>query len=255
MQFDKSKHVFHIYGMRRTGNHAVINWLMQGTTGSILFCNDLNENDLPTDSVTKRFKPGVGTSNIIASYEDVKVDGRSWNIPPSVYGAYQQQYQILILRDPFNLLASRYVWKFAEGKQFREDKRYRERIIALWKENARAFLRWKSEAHPERVPVNYNFWTYRPDYREQLAAQLNMRHAHRGMYDVKEFGGGSSFEGTLVRPKKQERHLAQNRYTTRFKVLLENPNYRAIFTDSELLELSKQIFGTIPGTQELFPRQ
>lgn len=250
MQHTTTDYLCHIYGMRRTGNHAIINWLVQGLGGSVLFCNDVREQaSSPLQAATKRFKPGFGKHNLIVSYEDVAMNKFEPPYAKSVYGDYRNYRQVLILRDPFNLLASRYVWRFAEGKAFRENPHYRKYVIGRWKDNARVFLKWKAERDEQKIAVNYNRWTYSTGYREALARQLGMQHAHRGIREVKAFGGGSSFEGTKRLAENTFTKESENRYTTRFRALLNNEDYRGIFKDSEIMTLSQQIFGTIPGTE------
>ena len=117
-----------IYGMRRTGNHAIIGWLKQnfdnkyGAT-NVVFLNDVvNNHSLKGDAFNIRINELIekNTNVVIISYEDEVVEF-------SRLDSNIDRIKISLLRDIFNLSASRY--KANTGSAMRIDEKFVERWI------------------------------------------------------------------------------------------------------------------------------
>ena len=100
--------------MRRTGNHAIIDWIKGQQTGKIEFWNDLKVN---INALRQKYEnlrenyPFVKKDCLIRSYEDYTL-ARYYKLEfESKYDLYfgksGTRYEVLILRDTFNLFASR----------------------------------------------------------------------------------------------------------------------------------------------------
>ncbi len=242
---------YQVHGMHRTGNHIIITSIMKGRPGNVVLCNDLRIGEHPIDSYMKLMRFGKGTAAIISGYEDMP--HQEWDTAEHVewYGHTAAIHQIIILRDPFNLLASRYVWKFPQGRRFREDGAYRHKVVDLWKDHARTYLEWEQRQPEGKVTytaVNYNRWIQDRSYREAQARILDLNDPHIGLGETPDFGGGSSFNGRDRTPE------VSSRYTQRFFDLLDQADFTRIFRDSELLDLSDRIFGRLEGVDVLLKK-
>ena len=105
------------------------------------------------------------------------------------------RFDMLIVRDPFNLLASKLRWAYGD--------RYKPSLDSLfetrdrWKAHAQEYL---GDTHhlPQRLNVSYNAWFTDPAYRKALAHTLGVDWTDRGLNKVARWGPtvwGDSFDG------------------------------------------------------------
>lgn len=188
---------------------------------------------------------------LMVNYEDHRVDAEV-NCPrcliqnhSSIVGTALDTRYLLCLRDPFNLFASRI-------KQY-EDRVGREEIIRkarvttdLWKNHAREFT-GRTRFLPNLITVNYNEWVKQEEYRRDLADRLGVSYKGEDWNRTTHEGGGSTFDKKTIE-KADDMKLFE-----RWKAVREDPVYRGLFRDREILELSEEIFGRIPGTEEFHP--
>lgn len=239
---------YQVHGMRRTGNHAIINWIIKGRAGNVIFCNDLDPGRHPATAPMKRLRRGPGEAAIITSYEDLPSAAFDREPHEAWYGRCKAVHHILILRDPFNLFASRFVWKRFRGDLFRDDPAHRAEVIATWKDHARTYLAWQQDGGQDGVfrhALNYNSWVADASYRNDMGRRLGLTSANEGLSEVTNYGGGSSFEGTNTSATDGLRYLQ------RFTKVIGDPAFAVIFRDRELVDLAQRIFGDIPRVDEL----
>lgn len=241
------KRLVRLLGIQRSGNHAIVGWLLNNLGGKVIFCNDLSLGQHPRNAPMKKLRWRKGSGSVIVSYENYQFDELGPVQRPEWYGSTRSVHDILLIRDPFNLFASHYVWPFPQGVKFREDRSHRQRIIDLWKSNARSFLQFQGQADSTVLCISYNHWLEDADYREQCARSLGMDKASKS-HEVMDFGGGSSFEGISSSD-------GNRKYLQRFLSLVGNEDFRSIFVDHELIALSERIFGQVEGTQELLNQE
>ena len=136
---------FRVVGLRRTGNHAIINWILQQVDGTVVFVNDIFINENPFRTVVEVFESQdpdfywranriksnplyagedyldnlrkeanrdfIPKDLLIFSLEDYRLklmDVKRYQKRHLLYfGNSKEKTDILILRDPYNLLASR----------------------------------------------------------------------------------------------------------------------------------------------------
>ena len=193
---------FLVHGMKRSGNHAVIEWMR--AQGRFVFCNNLipiapilrGEKTMPAPrdfAEWEREKVGAeaGGADVCASLEDHPLDIRPFvALPPG-------GVQILIVRDPANLFASR----IRKGRRLDHPAYPREagpllsRVVAGWKAHAREFL-GLSAVLPGHVGVFFNAWFSDAEYRRLLSERLGLEFSDAGFARVASTGGGSSFDRT-----------------------------------------------------------
>jgi hypothetical protein len=254
-----------VIGLRRSGNHAIIGWITdQGKDqGKVKSINDLplNENpyrhdyeysmdhypEYPKMIESKRllslgnFEP---LSYLIYNYEDHEISRIMSSIPERKHDLYlgktNKRFDLLLLRDPFNLFASRIKGGFFTVKS------HRKNFIDMWLSYAKEFVGETNKLVNKKVCVSYNQWICDDSYREQLANQLGLNFTDTGFDKVRTQGKGSSFDGTY-KGSAQDLNLQE-----RWKHYESDPIYQKIIRNQEVLEYSKQIFGVIPGTEQFY---
>ena len=246
----RNKSLYTFAGVRRSGNHAIIHWMMRNMSGCTSFCNDVWLNQDPSKATLKKMKLGINSRrNVIISYEDRLPDFSDSLYNSDHVGHISNQYHIIILRDQFNLFASRMSWKYKQGTCFKKNVNYRKKIIDIWKSHALQFLEWEQGSESSaivRVPINFNEWYVNKHYRKTIGQQLALDGNQTNVGAIHDYGGGSSFDGMNVRAGKQLDVLC------RYKNLLQDHDFKSIFEDKELITLSTKIFGHIPGTDVLY---
>lgn len=294
-----------VIGQMRSGNHVIVDWLksLYGQR-SVCFLNNILHGDCDpflncegfdhthaVRPIKRRDLKAVDRDVLILSYEDRKsldqgdvdlltsVQGQEYAQGLAAYiGNSRHRFDVVIVRDPFNCLASRLaLLRQRGGMGGLEDIGM---IKHHWKAIARLISAPVVKGDRERVVISYNRWLVDQAYRSDLAGRL-LATADQGIPEqISRYGGGSSFAvetenvtpltlGDLIRkaPKvlslhrwkylalyaRRLRHrpTANNdQFLNRWQLLASDGEFRALMADQELLELSESIFGEIPGTRQ-----
>ena len=254
-----------IAGLRRTGNHAIISWLVeqQKEKGIIYYLNNVKVNENPYRckyqnlvyyypqhqwAIEQYKKQAEGEfilrDCLVYSYEDYslkQVFSDRFERKHDLYlGKTAQRYDLLILRDPFNLLASRLKNNFLSVHSRQQS------FIDFWIEYAKEYLGETNYLKHNKVCINYNLWKCDRDYRQELAQKLGIDFTDAGINKVLSHGGGSSFDG-----KNLDGNATAMDTNNRWQHFIKDPIYRQLINNKELLDYSQQIFGYIPGTEKL----
>lgn len=273
-----NKKEFRVLGLRRSGNHAIINWIGKQVSGNSVFINHvrplenpyrdqyesqlllgrkLPEGDWKYKNIDwwKREKEGRFSYKdcLLYSYEDQeinKVSNNSFERKHDLYlGKSEERFDVVVMRDPFNLFASRLKTKPREnGPNFSMLEVYSRKysLPELWVSYAKECIGETSLLTHKKVFINYNRWFIDTRYRKELAAQLNINFSDHGFNDVSISGRGSSFDGV-----KHVGEAYKMDVLNRWKFFVDNPIYRELLSTEGVLEYSTKLFGDIPGT-ELF---
>lgn len=236
------KSFYRISGMRRSGNHALINWVLKQLPGATCYNNNMGPFHPPEDTLIKKFSiRSFSKFNLLVSLEDKWTKDAFLDYDPLKFGGSKRQFDILILRDPYNMFASRWVWKDEFGSLFRENPEHQKMIIEIWKDHARKFLVWIKEAENDQgktsLAINYNRWFIDKSYRKEIAKKLELKFTDAGKEDVSNYGHGSSFNGRDLHKKASNLKVLE-----RWKGTIEDPEYRKLFEDLELRNLANSIF-------------
>lgn len=255
-----------IIGLKRTGNHAIINWIKKQQTGVIWNINDVpvNKNphrhryeylkfeypfkQIPLKKIAQCKKEAKGEFSkkdcLLYSYEDhtlTQIASPHFERMHDLYlGKSLERYDVLILRDPFNLLASRLKSNFTKVKARNQT------FTELWISYAKEFLGETEYLKHNKICINYNRWFQDIDYRKQLASQLKSKFSDKGINQISGIGKGSSFDNLDFQGKAFQMDVFN-----RWRNFSADQSFLNQLNDRELLEYSKQIFGHIPGTEEL----
>lgn len=226
--------VFLFYGMRRTGNHAVIYWMLGQFDLPYWYSND-NErpwktlNDIIYFTGEKPLKTDYAHG--IATFEDIPYRDTSdvLDAVPKVVARAKAVQEVLILRDPFNLFSSRKHAKFSASPCDKAS-------IEVWKTYARQFL----EPLSRMVCVRYDLWFLHQHYRRAISAQVGLKFNDFNLNYVPTEGHGSSFDHRGFSARAQQMNVLE-----RWKMSVHDSKWMALF-DRETVQLAKQVFNFVP---------
>lgn len=255
----KHDRAYFISGMQRSGNHAVIHWIIQQSNKPVTFLNNREPWREDKDLILKKDKIKKN-GNLIVSYEDVDYENIEMKKLQSFmkkrekeFGSYNHRYDVIILRDPFNLFASRLFAILNNPKIRKKGADYFKRkmnqkledSVRVWKNYAKLFISLSIEERQDIVLVNYNEWFKSKDYRQIKSEFLGLQFTDKGINDVPESGTRrSSFDDSAFDGKAQDMKVLD-----RWKQARDNDRYRKLFKDDEMTKLSEKIFGPIEGTE------
>jgi len=247
-----------LFGLRRSGNHAVIAWFAQQYPRPIVFLNNATLHDDPYTT----FVPGPVPNAIpagriqperietlrarpkellIVSYEDVKLTGLVEAEPilghDACVGPSHAIRRVLVLRDFYNWIASR-IRRLEE----RETAANLERQVGRWLAYAREFTGKTAYLGDGMVRIAFNRWFSDPAYREGLLKQLGIAMRNNASSLVPRAGGGSSFDGRSFSGKAGQMEVLRR------WAYLDQPQYcavRHVFAEKrdKIDRLNDKIFG------------
>ena len=192
-----------VFGMRRSGNHAIIDWLRRNMSGEVVFLNDCAPGDPfgtyammetprgdrhgPSFRETRwfaQFDEGRAGRSHIVSYEDTAPDAagppRGWDAPFST---------LVIHRSFLNWLASFHALVLDRNRGTRWGVERPEEIaafIALYADLLRA---------PCTLAISFDGWLSGACYRRGAARALGLVPRDDDTGAESDYGGGSSFDG------------------------------------------------------------
>jgi hypothetical protein len=246
-----------VIGMSRSGNHAIIDWILGQADGRTCFLNcaepkhDPFSSARPISEHEECFRANYPEFDLEAeargeltakdlllySYEDVFLGGLARADVEARHdaqvGRSGRRIDVLILRDPFNLFASRRAAAFAPLAP--------ETWVRIWCQHAREFVGDRRHLRNERVMLSYNRWVADRDYRRDIAGALGLRFDDAPARAVARTGGGSSFDGVRYHGRAHRMPVLE-----RWRAFLDDPDYLALLTP-EVLALSERVFGPPPA--------
>lgn len=239
-----------VIGMSRSGNHCVIDWVLKQAEGRYCFLNcaegktnpfetarPLEDGDPVRTNIPDFDLAGEGRGRfarkdlLVHSYEDSYLahacsrwfDDRH----DALVGPSARRIDLLVLRDPFNLFASRN----GLGSSLP-----RATALRMWKQHAKAFLQGSPHLRRMTVPVSYNEFVRSREYRRAIAGALGLAFSDPGLDRVAGCAGGSSFDGTAFDGEAWRMPVFE-----RWKHLAGCPDYRSLM-EPEVLSLAARIF-------------
>jgi hypothetical protein len=242
-------------GMSRSGNHALANWIVRQAVGRVCFINCAEPRSNPFHTARPLDDGAVAEANyagfdlsaersgrltrkdlLLFSHEDCFLGmlsraGAFETNHDRWLGPSRRRVDLLLLRDPFNLFASRInggTGSVASATAFR-----------IWKQHAREFLELRRHLRDDRVLVNYNRWVREEAYRREVAEALGLPFSDAGRLQVPAVGSGSSFDGRAFDGNADGMPVLE-----RWKWLQRNPRCLQGF-DADVVDLARRIFGEV----------
>ena len=239
--------------MRRSGQHAVAHFIYRMYGPPKRRCNNRKAHSRTFGKSKGDRSEGDISGDLelfMVNYEDHFIDDNV-NCPrcliqnhSSVVGLPLDTRYLLCIRDPFNLFASR-IKQYEDRSDAEGILRNARETVDLWKNHAREFT-GKTRFLPNLLTVNYNEWVMHEAYRRDLADRLGVPYKGEDWNRTTNEGGGSTFDKKAI-AKADDMKLFE-----RWETVRDDPVYRDLFQDREIIELSEQIFGRIPGTEEFY---
>tara|TARA_Y100000310_G_C20683601_1_gene817594 strand:- start:2608 stop:3327 length:720 start_codon:yes stop_codon:yes gene_type:complete len=223
------KELIIVLGIRRSGNHAIVNWLKNQIKAKQTVKVLNNKTPLSCLEVDQSLKK---KEVIIITYESVPINiFKNGNIIKNEHEfGNRKKTNIMILRDPFNLFASvlkGYYWKEAAEDYIG--------FIELWKGYAKEHL--QETQHIKSKSIIYNKWFENKNYRENICKDLKFPFSDACLNYVGNYAGGSSFDRRRFKRNAQDMNVLN-----RWQKMLSNKKYIKMFRDKELLTLARRIF-------------
>lgn len=219
-----------IYAAQRSGHHGVIAWILGHFNGDVLHLNNVSHESRDENAY------GPGTSDFRDCYllnvenadletAPAKIEGNAWD---TYAGPSRQVRDMLVLRDPYNCLAS-HIKLF--GHWMTPEK------LAIWKQHALEYLGRTTYLPKDTIKVSYNSWFMDQRYREAVSASLGLSFSDRGL-GVE--GNSPSFRTKFESSVGDARELA---VLDRWRTFSGDPEYIKLF-GGEIGTLAEEIFGT-----------
>jgi hypothetical protein len=208
------------YGLARSGNHAVIFWILHNLSKEIV---EISKHQQIYADKEKRVCFVNNAINCISDFRN-KFDASSYTYVLKSYEDIDGSEGFVIVRDFLNLVCSRY-------KHYGEALAYRsqycvglENVIALWKKHVLS-----SEV------VSYNGWLNSKEYRDKVGEKLDIPNINDKTDYVSTIGNGSSFGGVRLFDK--------DNYLRRYQqIKLPQHMIDIILGDFELVRINSELF-------------
>ncbi len=262
-----------IIGLQRSGNHAIINWLFNQVKGNKLFLNYcrpgedpfitcyngefitenthiiaesgwetfFNSDQHPSDELIykeRKIIPKVELDYLFHSYEDCdsqQVFSKKFNFYHDTWiGKPETVKQIIILRNPLNLLASR-----IEADGHLAGIHDLGMILACWKEHATHYNDSKTMDSNQLV-ILYDLWFASKSYRKNILRLLNIKENCLSLGKVSKNGGGSSFDGISYENEPEKMKVLE-----RYKKYQDHEYLKIAMQDPEIIILYEKNFGNL----------
>ncbi|MDB6176256.1 glycosyltransferase 61 family protein [Paracoccus sp. Z330] len=208
------------FGMQRSGNHAIINWVARNLGTDSLFLNCCSARKSPYESFTQLEVNGEiipkakqvaldgsalsrsldGTHTLLVSYENHSPTEKNISeISLPTYSGPDFAKNILIHRSYLNWLAS-----YIKLIRSRLQKKKQDSLAEEFAQVARGVSQYTDMlgvlidgALPENlVAISYDKWCIDGDYRAEVLNRLGLQNQDNSLGNIQDYGGGSSFDET-----------------------------------------------------------
>jgi GR25 family glycosyltransferase involved in LPS biosynthesis len=224
--------VISVNGIRRSGNHIIIDWIKSGLSKEVKFFNNLKNQKIIND-----IKRIIGknnkrqTSHIMISFEEQHSNLKDEQSPLNqMIDLFH--HNILVLRDPLNLFASH----IKRGFLNRTDESsfvFLNKVIDLW------WYHFNYLRKDKRVyTIIYNKFVLDTNYRKKVALDLQLSPDDKVLDGVPYYGGGSSFDKKSFRGRGIEMDTLN-----RWQYMTDDPHFKIILNNKKLIKISKEFFG------------
>lgn len=241
----KSYDILVLFGMRRSGNHLAINWILGQVPGSAVFYNNIRQKAHPFDVGMREFRLRFPNTRprIILSYEDLTASEIMQGPLPDFLADRAARHDVriqsgVILRDPYNLFASR-LKKWPERFATETDIRRQQELYRSHAELAQDPVPVFGDMPV--VPILYNPLVSDPAYREKLSHKLYIRSGREGLDEVPLYGHGSSFDGYQTQGADVRAGVFD-----RWRSSSNDPKFRAVIADKHVRKTALTLFDMGP---------
>lgn len=266
-----------VFGIKRSGNHAFIGWLIRELAGRIVHLNDVTGGS-PYETCSEIKVKGLPASlcrptlwnrtlakrnaEIVRHYSarDPRVDReaiRNYGPKDALILSYEDRLPGDQIVDQFHAQHDAFVGPSTRACQVLILRDAHNLFASLlrasfprtttlgqdvesYKRNARLFMEVGANRGSGLVCVSFNEWFQSAAYRKQTAEALGFTTDGSPFQWVSRLGAGSSFDGVRLNGRAQNMRVLE-----RWKQCENDPRYQAALSDPELLDLTKRIFGHV----------
>lgn len=233
---------YFFFGIKRGGNHAVINWILEHYDSYIHYNNCFLLNDLIyveyKEDVIKKGKDPYQIH--LLSFEDRPlILEKKLNSNIKDVSKLKSSKNIILLRDAYNTYASRYMKKLNPSPNMIcwNDLWTEYNDPNIWIGFAKEFLQITNYLN-DPIKINFNYWFSKKKYRQEISAILGREHTDKALERVSNQGGGSSFDYQNYDNQAQKMKLSK-----RYKIFVNNNDFiKNIILNKEIEKLNKLIF-------------
>ena len=230
-----------MFAICRCGHHAIIDWISDMHSGEVFFRNCPRANVLPPNSCSFR-RPTDSPNreayifNLEDRFPEVAVKMIKDNKFQIYAGPSDKVYNIIVMRDPYNLYASR---KFhVELGPRMKRKKPKTDFMELWIVYAEEVLR-TTQHIDNPVFISFNEWFSDRKYRDNIAQSFGLKN-NESIQHVAHSGGGSTFD-----KKEYEGEAQKMKVLERYKTVLDDPYFKDMINNERVKELSLKLFPSI----------
>ena len=238
---------YRFWSMRRSGHHAIINWVKNNIQGRVFFTNNVADRGSEFRKLKKNPLVVKDCDFYLYNIEERHIDSMLVDIPKyrHLYGYMNGPIvDVIVLRDPKNFFASRLASATNKPSTVKEFGAATKKAVNLYKHYMREFLRQSNYLHMP-ICVNFNKWFEDQNYRMHLSDKFNMPYGEKGMQTVgvpkckgNKTGGISSFDNMKFNGKATTMDVL-NRWVA-FK---SDSRFKKVLRDQEMMSLAESIFG------------
>ena len=210
---------FRIFGMRRSGNHAIIEWISSHFNKTTHFNDCLGWKDIRCRT-NEIYGCGDNFDSVIYSYEDFAPNNEE----------IKRAETILIFRDWYNMMSSRLLTN-RDKVRHKHSEEESDEVLETWLEYAKLYCE-----HPNKF-ILYNHWATDPNYRKIIQKKFNLNDEYDKFtsdFPKSKIGKGSSFD---------KNKLNLNNVNKRHQLIkLSNPEIYEKIINKEVTYYCKTIF-------------
>lgn len=250
------KKLYLVFALRRSGRHAVKNWLCRLMTNAIMPTLLIDSKLKMRREDVVKLPPSEWFSNTIIHYRNgrrdnkrkrkgksIKADIQAYdNVVVGLEDCYLQLCEvpdfdvryIVIVRDPYNWLASFLLHPKTQRPGWDVNIPGR---IAIWKEHVREALGETNVLGDNVIFIDFSRWVKSEEYRKEIAVRFDLEYSDKGLDDVLSAGDGSTFDGIRFDGKARQMKVLE-----RYRDPSVVPLIRK-YIDDEMIDLGKRYFG------------
>ncbi len=230
--------VYNIYGLSRSGNHAITFWILHNLSEKYQEIGNQSYASIDNkvcylNNVGKMHHKEINESLydiVVKSWEDIN---------------YVDDNDIVIHRDFLNLLCSKFkafnLFLHPIPKKYggTEYSRFNNSMCVVYEEKFLDILKniitvWKQHCGARNL-IKYNLWLKSHEYRNNIADMVGIPNIVDNIKYISKIGGGSSFGGLKL--------FDYNDYTSRYReVKLPDEFIEHILDDKELIQLNIDLY-------------
>jgi hypothetical protein len=229
----------HIYGLTRSGNHAIIFWILHNLAKHYV---EISEQCFASDDHSICYLNNVGIlkhNNVDTSI--YKTLFKSWEDIPCV----DNQNTLVITRDFINLIASKYkaydlfltpiLFSKEDIDKFNIVKNDRTQLIwdAFFEKKLEYIISVWKQHHSAKNVIKYNDWLISRSYRNAIAQDLGISNANERM----DYTCGFASSSFGIKTKDPQQYLS--RYT---QIKFPSLFIDHILNDTTLVKMNKEIY-------------